>query len=466
MALIVKDRVQETTSTTGTGTLTLSGAVSGFQTFSSAIGNTNTTYYSIVGDNQWEVGIGTVAAGTLSRDTILSSSTGSAVSFNAGVKNVFCTYPADKAVTIDDVQTLTNKTLTSPTLTTPALGTPASGALTNCTGYTYANLSGTVPTWNQNTTGTAANVTGTVAIINGGTGQTTRQNAMDALAGATTSGQYLRGNGTDVVMANIVAGDVPTLNQNTTGSSGSCTGNAATATTATTATTANALNTGNSYTGTAFTVAQAQPYLIVNRNSAASGQMGIQFQNAGTSLWWNYLEASATTMNWYNSVSSSVVMSLTTGGALNVTGTISASNLSGTNTGDQTNISGNAATATKLSTASGSAPSYSARAWVSFNGTGTVAIRASGNVSSITDNGTGSYTINFTTAMADAEYAVITSAQGTNTSNLVGPVGTYGTNTGGAQLVAPTTSAYRISTWASNLSGQVDVAYVMTATFR
>jgi hypothetical protein len=97
---------------------------------------------------------------------------------------------------------------TSPTLVTPALGTPSSGNLANCT----------FPTLNQNTTGTAGNVSGTVAIANGGTGQTTRQAAMDALAGATTSGFYLRGNGTDVVMAAIVAGDVPTLNQNTTGS--------------------------------------------------------------------------------------------------------------------------------------------------------------------------------------------------------------------------------------------------------
>ena len=65
-----------------------------------------------------------------------------------------------------------------------------------------------------------------------------------------------------------------------------------------------------------------------------------------------------------------------------------------------------APTATALTTASGSAPSYSARAWVNFNGTGTVAIRASGNVSSITDNGTGNYTVNFTTAMPDANYVV------------------------------------------------------------
>jgi hypothetical protein len=110
--------------------------------------------------------------------------------------------------------------------------------------------------------GNATNVTGTVAIANGGTGETTRQAAIDALAGAVTSGQYLRGNGTDVVMSAIQAADVPTLNQNTTGSSGSCTGNAATATLATTATTANALNTANSYTVNGFTVSSTAPRLF------------------------------------------------------------------------------------------------------------------------------------------------------------------------------------------------------------
>jgi hypothetical protein len=74
----------------------------------------------------------------------------------------------------------------------------------------------------------------------------------------------------------------------------------------------------------------------------------------------------------------------------------------------------NAPTATALSTASGSAPSYSARAWVNFNGTGTVAIRASGNVTSITDNGTGDYTVNFTTAMPDANYAAVGSSESEN----------------------------------------------------
>ena len=70
-----------------------------------------------------------------------------------------------------------------------------------------------------------------------------------------------------------------------------------------------------------------------------------------------------------------------------------------------------AVTVSALSTASGSAPSYSARAWVNFNGTGTVAIRASANVTSITDNGVGDYTLNITTALSDANYAVVGSAE-------------------------------------------------------
>ena len=105
MPLVVKDRVRETTTTLGTGTITLAGAVAGFQSFS-AIGNANTTYYTInlPGANEWEVGIGTYTASgtTLSRDTILASSNGgSAVNFSAGTKDVFCTYPAGKSAYLD-----------------------------------------------------------------------------------------------------------------------------------------------------------------------------------------------------------------------------------------------------------------------------------------------------------------------------------------------------------------------------
>lgn len=104
MALVVNDRVKETSTTTGTGTFTLDGAVTGFETFSSAIGNSNTTYYAIEIPNstEFEVGLGTVSAGTLARTTVISSSNSDAlVDFSAGTKNVFCTLPASKAVIED-----------------------------------------------------------------------------------------------------------------------------------------------------------------------------------------------------------------------------------------------------------------------------------------------------------------------------------------------------------------------------
>jgi hypothetical protein len=121
---------------------------------------------------------------------------------------------------------------TSPTLVTPILGTPQSGNFSTGT-FTW-------PTFNQNTTGTASNVTGTVAITNGGSGQTTAQLAMNAFAGAVTSGSYLRGNGTNVVMSGIQAADVPTLNQNTTGTASNVTGTVAIANGGTGQTTASA----------------------------------------------------------------------------------------------------------------------------------------------------------------------------------------------------------------------------------
>jgi hypothetical protein len=132
MALILKDRVLETSDTTGTGSFTLKGAVVGFDTFSNAIGNTNTTYYTIENPNttEWEVGIGTVSAGVISRDTVLASSTGSKVSFTGGAKNVFCDYPAGKSVYQDSngLVTVPNLATNSASNLTPVLSYNASNS--------------------------------------------------------------------------------------------------------------------------------------------------------------------------------------------------------------------------------------------------------------------------------------------------------------------------------------------------
>lgn len=138
MALVLADRVRDTTTTTGTGAVTLSGtAPVGYQTFGAAVGDGNTTYYTIaaVGGAAWEIGIGTYSATglSLSRDTVLASSAGGAkVSFAAGDKEVFVTYPAQKSIA-DGYGTLpvTNGG-------TNSTASPTAGGVSYGTGSAYA----------------------------------------------------------------------------------------------------------------------------------------------------------------------------------------------------------------------------------------------------------------------------------------------------------------------------------------
>ena len=136
MALVLADRVKETTTTAGTGTVTLLGASTGFQSFA-VIGNANTTYYTIAGQttSEWEVGIGTYTSSgtTLARTTVLSNSAGtqpSALSFSAGTKDVFVTYPAGYAVASTNVGTsgqllTSNGTGVAPTFQTSTAASKA-----------------------------------------------------------------------------------------------------------------------------------------------------------------------------------------------------------------------------------------------------------------------------------------------------------------------------------------------------
>ena len=170
MALVLGDRIKETTSVASTGPATLSGAAIGFQSFA-VIGNGNTTYYCIAdqGGSNWEVGIGTYSTTgpTLSRTTVLASSnSGSLVNFSAGVKDVFCTYPAEKSVNLDasgnvslggtlsvtghttfEGVTSTGATGTgalvysnTPTLVTPNIGAATGASLTATGAITAAEL--------------------------------------------------------------------------------------------------------------------------------------------------------------------------------------------------------------------------------------------------------------------------------------------------------------------------------------
>jgi hypothetical protein len=121
MALVLADRVKETTSTTGTGTITLAGAETGFQSFS-VVGNSNTTYYCIAHTttSEFEVGVGTYTSSgtTLSRDTVLvSTNSNNKVNFSSGTKEVFVTLPEDKLVFLaaDGSNNISEVTSSAPT---------------------------------------------------------------------------------------------------------------------------------------------------------------------------------------------------------------------------------------------------------------------------------------------------------------------------------------------------------------
>jgi hypothetical protein len=185
MALVLKDRVKETTTTTGTGTYTLAGAVTGFQSFS-VIGNTNTTYYAITDGTNWEVGIGTYTASgtTLSRDTILeSSNSNNAVNWGAGSKDIFCTYPAERSMYVDGT-TITPAIASRLGFANLAQGSALSvlGVTGNATAdnasiaagtdHQVLRRSGTAVAFGAVNLAQAAAITGTLPVGNGGTGIT------------------------------------------------------------------------------------------------------------------------------------------------------------------------------------------------------------------------------------------------------------------------------------------------------
>ena len=146
MALVVADRVQETTTTTGQGTVTLAGASAGYQSFA-AIGNGNTTYYTLTSGNNWEVGIGTytLSGTTLARTTVLASSAGGTTKITlSGTSNVFVTYPAEIATMLGN-PTATNGGVVYGTGT--AIGVSAVGTVSN---YQFLQSAGAAsPTWVQ-----------------------------------------------------------------------------------------------------------------------------------------------------------------------------------------------------------------------------------------------------------------------------------------------------------------------------
>jgi len=232
MAFVIADRVQETSTSTGTGTIVLAGAVTGYQSFA-VVGNTNTTYYTIADQagSNWEVGIGTYYSGnvSLARTTILASSNANAVvNFTTGIKTVFITYPAEKAVYSDasNITTITNfasanvlitggtiNGVTISNVTYSGLGTMSTqnanavvitGGTINSVAHTGGSINNMTIGATTANTGAFTNVTATLFIGNGS--PLTNLNASNIASG--TVGAAYGGTG----VANLTAGYVVTGN--------------------------------------------------------------------------------------------------------------------------------------------------------------------------------------------------------------------------------------------------------------
>jgi hypothetical protein len=275
------------------------------------------------------------------------------------------------------------------------------------------------PQWDQ--INLANGVTGTLPIANGGTGETSRQAAMDALAGAVTSGQYLRGNGTDVVMSAIQAADVPTLNQNTTGSAGSVTGDATGSTFG--------FNSGYGSVATAYGCRA-----WVNFNGIANSNL------SGT-----YSRTSPSTTVFVTATSHGLItgnrvfLDFTTGTAVDgdYEVTVTGVNTFTVTTVASTTTSGNVTLVRNT-------------------------IRGSGNISSISDNGVGDYTLNFAVALPDGNYCATFGEVTLNDQGGPRVIGVRGTSNWEA-ITTMTTTALRVL---CRSSANLDMVYFGVAIFR
>lgn len=468
MALVLADRVRQTGTANTTVSFTLSGSVTGFQSFA-VIGNTNTTYYSATdGAGNWEVGIGTYSTTgpTLTRTTILSSSnSGSAATFS-GTVTVFVTYPSSKSVEYEqsggvvitdagtnDALRITQTGTGNALVIEDAANPDSSPIVVDQTGLMVlgdtANLSANLATGNsklQISGGTAPlafyrNADSSTAINL----EFAKRRATGGVlnSGDTIGRLYFSGNdGTAAIPAAYIdaavdgtpgTNDMPGRLVFSTTADG-----AATPTERMRITSAGLVNiSGLTASKAVFTDA--------NKNLTSTGTVGVDQGGTGitsfgtgvaTALGVNIGSAGAFVVNGgvgeFTTLSATGVTTVQAGTAAAPAITTSGD----TNTGiffpaaDTIAFSEGGTEVMRLDSSAnlqfnsgyGSvAAAYGCRAWVNFNGTGTVAIRASGNVTSITDNGTGNYTVNFTNAMPDANYATVGITEGTtgtNTTNL------------------------------------------------
>ena len=505
MAFVIADRVRESSVSTGTGNFTLGGAVTGYQTFASALSSGDTTYYTIAdqGGANWEVGIGTFTSpSTLARTTILSSSNGgSVVTFGAGTKDVFISLPASKTVQSFSAGStgLSPSTATFGPITlsgTLAASNGGTGQTSFAVGdLLYASTTtalskladvatgnalisggvGVAPSYGK--IGLTTHVSGKLPVENGGTGTATAFTT-GSVVFANASGIYNQNNSQffwDNTNNRLGIGLASPTAKLHISSSRTAVTNSQTWDVYNGASFENSITLAYTGSVTNFGNYQSNPLAFITNNTErmrvdASGNVGIgtsspasPLQVSGTARFGAgpsdatnatvamysdgngiSIEAfqgnnTATKRNiWLNAYGGAVGIGTTSPDAkLTVNGvgafgdgSVSAPGI--TNTGDlDTGIYFSAANTIDIATGGTAAlqldssqnlkfnsgygsvaTAYACRAWVNFNGTGTLSIRGSGNVSSVTDHGTGDFTVNFSSSMPDANYSVVASGDG------------------------------------------------------
>ena len=469
MALVLKDRVKESSSSSGTGSITLGGVVTGYQTFNAAIANGSTVYYCIHNlaagyDTEWEVGLGTFTAPTtLARTTILSSSTGSAVNFTAGAGGleVFVTQPAEQALYTNQVTGLVESSgnganSISFTAVTSNLFTGNASALTTINASNIS--SGTIA--NARTTGSDSNGASTIVLrdVNGSF-------AGNVITGTTGTFTNISGNGvalTAINASNISSGTI--ANARTTGSdsngastivlrdsNGSFAGNVITGTTGTFTSVS-----GNGVALTAINASNISSGTVANARTTASSSNGastIVLRGTSGEFAAGIITADGSALTAINA------SSISTGTLANARTTASASN--GASTIVTRDASGNfAAAAITATTFSGSGASLT-----SIPNSATTASSSNGASTIVTRDASGNFTANigtFTTVAGTLSTAAQTTITSTgNLTNLVATsfgCGTAASGTAGEIRATNNVTAYYSDDRMKTRLGKIDGA--------
>ena len=433
MAFVIADRVRETTTTTGTGNLTLDGAVSKFRTFASVLSSSDTTYYSIVEQTgtAWEVGIGTFTSpSTLARTTILSSSNGgSIVTFTAGTKDVFISLPASKT-NVEDQPNLIEVNSSSDALRITQTGT--------------GNALVVEDSANPDSSPFVVDASGNVGI---GTSSPDATRALTLNRAGNYGGIELRVNGSTQARIQQESTGSLYIDSGITTTTGSTIFRTANGSERMRIDSSGNVGIGTSSPGSKLEVNQG--ILTINTSDQSLTRLQLKTTGSGGRTYeivGGLPGTNNSQLSFYDATAAATRMTIDSSGNVGI-GTSSPGSL--------LTVNGNLAFNSGYGSA---AVAYGCRAWVNFDGTGTVAIRASGNVTSITDNGTGDYTVNFTTAMPDANYSILgTGKSATNAYNVIQQNSTTAQTTTAVRVASVTQSS---GTPTAFDSAQVNIAII------